>query len=224
MDKLPCLRRQRVGQLMRSLSTELKRLGVDHPDKGFVSAFTRGLSGQEKSSLRSEFRENLLQRQGRCQMTGSKIGLVASHIKPFDHCVDEFEAVYFANGLLLRKDLDYLFDKGFISFDDKRRLMISADIKSAVGRDWVAQMQIAIGEEALRHWSTGGDKCKVKGITIPPKEKELPGAWLGPGVRAKGTIVRNPYRKQFIAAAKAREEFMDYHRRHIFKWPEVQGV
>lgn len=208
---------------MRSLATELKRLGVDHPDSGFVSAYTRGLSGQEKSSLRSKFRENLLERQRCCQLTGATIALVASHIKPFDHCVDEFEALWFANGLLLRKDLDYLFDKGFISFDEKRRLMISASIKTAVGRDWVTQMQIAIGEEGMRHWATGGDKCKVKAIKIPPKYQEYLGGWLGPGVRSKSTKVRNPYRKQYIAAAKAREEFMDYHRRHIFQSPEVQA-
>ena len=60
---------------MRSLATEMKRLGIDHPDTGFVSAFTRGLSGNEKSRLRSMFRAELERRQRVCQLTGSRINL-----------------------------------------------------------------------------------------------------------------------------------------------------
>lgn len=199
---------------MRSLATEIKRLGIDHPDTGFVSAFTRGLSGNEKSRLRSMFRAELERKQRVCQLTGSRINLKASHIKPFDHCISEEEAVCNANGLFLRGDIDYLFDGGFISFDDKRRLMISHDIKKPLGRLWVPQIQIAIGEEALRHWKTGGDKCKVKSPFVPPKVSHPEGSF------AQREYRRN--RKAALAVARAREEFMDYHRRHVFKGPEVQ--
>lgn len=214
MDDMRCLPGQGLD-VMRSLATEMKRLGIDHPDTGFVSAFTRGLSGNEKSRLRSMFRAELERRQRVCQLTGSRINLKASHIKPFDHCVSEEEAVCNANGLFLRGDIDYLFDGGFISFDDKRRLIISHEIVRPLGKLWPAQMQIAIGEQALHHWATGGDKCKVKAYPIPRKMDFPKGSWSDRDQRRR--------RKPAIEAARMREEFMDYHRRHVFKGPEVQA-
>lgn len=203
-----------------TLASELKRLGVDHPDSGFVSAFTRELTSNEKSALRSQFRATLHRRQHVCQLTGSRIALVASHIKPFDHCTNEEEATCNANGLLLRADIDYLFDKGYISFDDCRRLMVSKHITKPLGAKWSAQMCIAISDESMQAWTKGGDLCKVKGIRIPPKltSSYSPAAFK--------SLQRS--RKEAIAKAKreaaAREAFMDYHRRHIFKSPQVQDA
>ena len=203
-----------------TLASELKRLGVDHPDNGFVSAFTRSLSGNQKSALRSEFRATLERRQRVCQLTGSRIALKASHIKPFDHCVNQEEAVCNANGLFLRADIDHLFDKGYISFDEQRRLMISREIKKPLGKAWSSQMFIAIGETAMRAWLSGGDKCKVKGIRIPAPLTETYSA------TALRTLQQS--RKEAIKKAKrearAREDFMDYHRRHVFKGPQIHEV
>lgn len=200
---------------MRSIATEFKRLGVDHPDKGFVSVFTRQLSNEEKSRLRSEFRENLMYSQMKCcQITGSRIALVASHIKPFDHCADEVEAVTYLNGLLLRRDIDYLFDKGYISFDSKRRLMISSKIKEALGYKWAEQMDIALGKGAMKSWAIGGEKSKIKPLILPIND------------RFSGNTPTNLLKRHLKNQTKAnekREEYMDYHRRHIFKSPEIQN-
>ncbi len=44
--------------------------------------------------------------------------LIASHIKPYSHCSDE-EQFDVNNGLLLSKNMDALFDKGWITFTDQ---------------------------------------------------------------------------------------------------------
>jgi hypothetical protein len=190
-----------------SLASEMKRLGIDHPDKGYVSAYTRGLNDAQKKNLRAEFRDTLKKRQRVCQLTGSSIALVASHIKPFDHCVNRDEATNEANGLLLRKDIDYLFDKGYISFDKKHKLIISHAITKAVSTEnWAKQIEIAIGHEALKSWASGGNKCMVNTIGIPTKDNH----WS--------------IRRRYITLSKMRDEYMDYHRRHVFKNPQIQHI
>lgn len=197
---------------MKSIADQLKQLGVDHPDSGFVSAYTRSLNEQDKKRLRSEFRRLcILYQHNTCQLTGSRIALVASHIKPFDHCADEFEATSHLNGLLLRKDVDYLFDKGYISFDENHRLMISHKITDPLGKQWVNQMHIAIGVDAMKAWTTGGNRCKIKAIKVPSKPQKS-SSWYS----------KQDYRVK-IKRAQQREEFMDYHRRHVFKLPVIQG-
>lgn len=54
--------------------------------------------------------------------------LIASHIKPFRDCGYLVEAMDSNNGLLLCRNHDYLFDQGFISFDDNGQLLISKEI------------------------------------------------------------------------------------------------
>jgi len=232
---------------MKSIADQLKQLGVDHPDNGFVSAYTRSLSEQDKKRLRSEFRRVCkIQANNTCQLTGSKIALVASHIKPFDHCANEFEATSYINGLLLRRDIDYLFDKGYISFDENRRLMISSKITDPLGKQWVNQMHIAIGVDAMKAWTTGGDRCKIKAIRIPPKpekpskeqHKQYKQMVLACAKRSRHEISKTKilsydyyynslqsvkiYREK-LKQAHQRKEFMDYHRRHVFKLPVIQG-
>jgi len=50
--------------------------------------------------------------------------LVASHIKPFRHCLNE-EEYDGNNGLLLSQNMDFLFDRGYISFKDDGKIMLS---------------------------------------------------------------------------------------------------
>lgn len=50
--------------------------------------------------------------------------LIASHIKPFRDCAHIYEAIDHNNGLLLCRNHDYLFDQGYISFDDKGYIII----------------------------------------------------------------------------------------------------
>jgi hypothetical protein len=72
------------------------------------------------------FREKIIHKWNRCSVTGCKRieFLIASHIKPFSECSDK-EAVDEQNGLLLIPNLDKLFDKYLISFDDDGKVMIS---------------------------------------------------------------------------------------------------
>jgi putative restriction endonuclease len=83
--------------------------------------------GQQK------FRNDLLDRWGgRCALTGLAIpGLLrASHIKPW--CDSEpTERHDPDNGLLLAVHIDGLFDRGFISFDEGGRIMLSSELSEA---------------------------------------------------------------------------------------------
>jgi hypothetical protein len=55
--------------------------------------------------------------------------LVASHIKPYIQASDE-EAYDPNNGLLLSQNIDGLFDKGYISFNDDGSIIVSASLDS----------------------------------------------------------------------------------------------
>lgn len=72
------------------------------------------------------FREGLIAYWKGCSVTGfQKIEiLIASHIKPWSLSTDD-ERLDVYNGLLLLPNLDKLFDKGYISFDDNGKIVIS---------------------------------------------------------------------------------------------------
>ena len=57
--------------------------------------------------------------------------LIASHIKPFRDCGYLVEAMDSQNGLLLCRNHDYLFDQGYIAFNNKGQLLISEEIDPA---------------------------------------------------------------------------------------------
>lgn len=75
-----------------------------------------------------------------CAVTGLNIRelLIASHILPWQ-LSDPHQKVDKFNGLALSPNIDKLFDKGFISFDDKGKILVksslSADTLKAVGVD-----------------------------------------------------------------------------------------
>ena len=54
--------------------------------------------------------------------------LIASHIKPFRDCGYLIEAMDANNGLLLCRNHDYLFDQGYVSFDDSGKIMITSEL------------------------------------------------------------------------------------------------
>ena len=73
-----------------------------------------------------KFRKELIQYWGGCSVTGftdEKL-LIASHIKPWRNATDKEQLNPF-NGLLLIPQLDYLFDKGYISFSDSGKIILS---------------------------------------------------------------------------------------------------
>ena len=79
------------------------------------------------------FRETLLEAfGGSCALTGFSFGpaLRASHIKPWRDASNE-ERLAADNGLLLRADIDALFDGGYISFSDDGKLLMSTSLPTA---------------------------------------------------------------------------------------------
>ncbi|SDJ86160.1 HNH endonuclease [Sediminibacillus albus] len=77
----------------------------------------------------SQFKKSLLNREKKCKLCGvtDERFLVASHIKPWSKSNNQ-ERLDVNNGLLLCPNHDYLFDKGYISFDDDGRILISSTL------------------------------------------------------------------------------------------------
>jgi hypothetical protein len=79
------------------------------------------------------YRQHLIQYWDGCAVTGCKNlqMLVASHIKPWSECRNGKEKLDKYNGLLLVPNLDRAFDEGYITFDDKGRIIISKALSKA---------------------------------------------------------------------------------------------
>jgi len=67
-----------------------------------------------------KFRSNVLKKSGTCPVSGitNPELLVASHIKPWARCETADERLDGFNGLMLSPNVDYLFDAGYISFNN----------------------------------------------------------------------------------------------------------
>lgn len=92
-----------------------------------VGAATTVKRLQQARLHQQKFRNALFLRwQGACAITGvdEPLLLRASHIKPYAHSSAE-ECLTAHNGLLLVAGLDALFDKGFITFDERGKLVRS---------------------------------------------------------------------------------------------------
>jgi predicted restriction endonuclease len=72
------------------------------------------------------FRRNVIRLWGSCSVTGlQNISLLkASHIKPWKNS-DNQERLNPFNGLLLIPNYDFLFDRGYISFNNKGNVLVS---------------------------------------------------------------------------------------------------
>ena len=72
------------------------------------------------------FKERVSKIETRCRITGveNPVHLVASHCKPWRDSTNQ-ERLDGENGLLLTPSIDHLFDRGFIGFENKGRLIIS---------------------------------------------------------------------------------------------------
>jgi hypothetical protein len=79
------------------------------------------------------FKDRVMQIERRCRITlvDNPAHLRASHAKPWRDATNE-ERLSGENGLLLTPSIDHLFDRGFITFEDSGRLVISpvADLTS----------------------------------------------------------------------------------------------
>lgn len=98
------------------------------------------IQGTEREALikirigQSKFRDGLIKYwDSKCSVTECVITriLIASHIKPWRDCIDDADAkLDVMNGLLLIPNLDALFDKGFISFDNNGQIIISPQLSN----------------------------------------------------------------------------------------------
>ncbi|MBD7945687.1 HNH endonuclease [Psychrobacillus sp. Sa2BUA9] len=74
----------------------------------------------------SDFKRKLIDKECKCKICGvtDKSFLIASHIKPWYQSSNE-ERLDLDNGFLFCPNHDALFDKGFITFDDNGKIVIS---------------------------------------------------------------------------------------------------
>ena len=101
-------------------------------DLADAKPYLDGLPSTEREALVSarlgqgRFRAALVARAPSCPLTGCDVlaALRASHIKPWSHSTD-MERLDPHNGLLLRADIDALFDVGFLSFEKSGSLLVS---------------------------------------------------------------------------------------------------
>ena len=80
-----------------------------------------------------KFRSNVSEVERTCRLTGitNPLLLIASHIKPWRSCANSFERLDGNNGLMLTPDADYLFDKGYVSFENDGAVLVSPRVDSA---------------------------------------------------------------------------------------------
>ena len=84
-------------------------------------------------SLQNFYKDTLMQEyESKCPICGIHIPhmLIASHIKPFRDCAHLIESSDYSNGILLCKNHDFLFDQGYISFDDDGKIMICSELSA----------------------------------------------------------------------------------------------
>jgi hypothetical protein len=96
-----------------------------------VAANTALTETERKAIIRARrgqgiFRDRVSKIEHRCRITGvdNPVHLVASHCKPWRDATND-ERLDGENGLLLTPSIDHLFDRGFISFEDNGRLLVS---------------------------------------------------------------------------------------------------
>lgn len=112
--------------------------GIDDPglDPAFQD-FVEDLGETEREAMikvrvgQGPFRNALISRWGGCSVTGCGAHelLIASHIKPWSKCTTPAERLGAANGLLLTPNLDKLFDRGLITFDEKFKIRVSPKLR-----------------------------------------------------------------------------------------------
>ncbi|MDR3695506.1 HNH endonuclease [Mucilaginibacter sp.] len=103
----------------------------DEPEFLYGNRETERLSTSLSRIGQGKFRVDLLDLWDACSITDVKVPeiLKASHIKPWKES-NNFERLDPYNGLVLTPTLDTLFDRGFISFENKGQIIISKEIES----------------------------------------------------------------------------------------------
>lgn len=114
---------QAVLKYREAVAKELDKIKVNATE---VECLVRQRVGQDT------FRQALMDYWGRsCAVTGLDVPEVlrASHAKPWALCESDDERLDVFNGFLLSANIDALFDRGLVAFDESGRIVISAKIK-----------------------------------------------------------------------------------------------
>ena len=92
------------------------------------------------------YRTNLEKLERCCRVTGvaAMEHLRASHSKPWRNSTDK-EKLDGANGLLLSPHVDHLFDRGYISFADDGRILVSPRLSPTVAKQWGLRLAESVG-------------------------------------------------------------------------------
>nr|WP_295865635.1 HNH endonuclease [uncultured Chitinophaga sp.] len=93
-----------------------------------------------------DFRLNVQKIESKCRITGltDKRLLIASHIKPWKDSSNK-ERLDGHNGLLLSPHIDKLFDKGWISFSDQGKLLVSKEKIQPILSTWSIDINMLVG-------------------------------------------------------------------------------
>lgn len=117
------------------------------------------------------FRARVDALEAACRVTGvaDRGHLRASHIKPWRVATDA-ERLDGDNGLFLAPHIDHLFDRGYISFDDEGRVLVSPLLAPSVVRAWgidtSAQRPMREAQRAyLAYHRASVFKCSVDAAT-----------------------------------------------------------
>lgn len=119
---------------------------------------TSALRLVEVRTRQTLFRRRLLIVERGCRLTGitDLRFLRASHIKPWAMCDGSSERTDGNNGLLLAPQADFLFDRGWISFSDDGKLLISEtlpdDVSSRLGLGLVEGKQYGTFDASQQHY------------------------------------------------------------------------
>ena len=115
-----------IPYYLEGTKTEYQRtLGVDINSEKQQRNITEVVREIKQRIGQTKFKQDLLTRYTTCALCDipSKY-TIASHIKPWSVCTNN-ERLNVNNGLLLCPNHDYLFDKGFISFNKKGEIILS---------------------------------------------------------------------------------------------------
>ena len=123
----------RAKKKLEMRNTELKMIHYEHKEVILDIMNTMGIpvDRDESKELQTFFKDCLFNEFNHCcAICGIHLPqmLIASHIKPFRDCAHVYEAMDNNNGLLLCRNHDYLFDQGYISFDEQGQVLLCAEL------------------------------------------------------------------------------------------------
>jgi HNH endonuclease len=136
-----------VNECLRPFLMRCLQLSLSLP-RSILNAFeiecAAGISQTEGEALvkkrigQEKFRAGLVEFwKGQCAISGLEVVelLKASHIKPWASCENNEERLSVFNGLLLSPNLDAAFDKGFFTFNEEKKIVVSNKISCEVATE-----------------------------------------------------------------------------------------